>query len=116
MLQAALHTERSPREMCASGQRRLRLAALAQTSKGANPGRVGAPTGAAAALWSARGVGERAAGSNHVVAGACAACQRSGSRAGSCSGVVVGRRVRTSVKYAHGSTPSRRQVDVKVYK
>src|SRR5262249_20298475 len=43
-----------------------------------------------------------------------AACQWSGSRPPSCPTGVVGKSVSTSCRYAHGSTPRRWQVDVKL--
>jgi hypothetical protein len=43
-----------------------------------------------------------------------AVCQWSGSRSASCPTGVVGSRVRTSCKYAHGSTPRRWHVDLKL--
>ena len=43
-----------------------------------------------------------------------AGCQWSGSRSPSCPAGVAGKRVSTSCRYAHGSTPSRWQVDVKL--
>jgi len=43
-----------------------------------------------------------------------AACQRSGRRSPSCSAGVVGKRVSTSCRYAHGSTPNRWHEDVKL--
>jgi hypothetical protein len=42
-----------------------------------------------------------------------AACQWSGRRSSSCRAGVAGKRVSTSCRYAHGSTPSRWHVDVK---
>ena len=42
-----------------------------------------------------------------------AACQWSGSRSPSCPASVTGKRISASCRYAQGSTPSRRHVDVK---
>jgi len=42
------------------------------------------------------------------------ACQRSGRRSPSCPASVVGNRVSTSCRYAHGSTPNRWHVEVKL--
>src|SRR5262245_17059845 len=44
----------------------------------------------------------------------CAACQRSGIKSGSRSAGGAGKRASTSCRYAHGSTPRRWQVDVKL--
>src|SRR5206468_9640118 len=64
---------------------------------------------------SAAGAGVSLADAGGVVTLASrAACQWSGSRSPSCPAGVVGKRVSTSCRYAHGSTPSRWHVDVKL--
>jgi hypothetical protein len=49
-----------------------------------------------------------------IVAATRAACQRSGSRASAWSAGVAGKRVSASCRYAHGSTPRRWHVEVKL--
>src|SRR5262249_34968598 len=62
-----------------------------------------------------RGAGVWLAGAGGIASLASrAACQWSGSRSPSCPAGLVGKRVSTSCRYVHGSTPGRWHVDVKL--